>query len=191
MATLTASPTTSQNHAASRLLSHALGRAVLALTALFALSLSHAQAPAPDPVRVSLFGFIVTEATLDDGTVVEVFTEATSASPGQVIEYRISAEHVGEGERAVRRLILTGPLAAQVRYLPESALPVDGEWLLEVSLDGVTFAPGPLVREELDADGRPVLVEVDPVEYRALRWVLQRALEPGEEIAVRYRVVVL
>jgi len=156
-----------------------------------AVSWATAQQAEPDAVGVDLTAFVVTEVVDDDGTVSEVFTEAEAVFPGQVIEYRLIATNRSAGVIPAGRLTLVGPVPPETRYLAGSASPGGPDWRLEASLDGETFAEPPLFVMETDAEGREVAVEVDPGDYGALRWVLLRALQPGEEIVVSYRVVVL
>lgn len=149
-----------------------------------------AQAAQPEVVGVDLAAFVVSEETRDDGRVVETFTVAEAVFPGQVIEYRLLATNRSAAVIPAGRLVLVGPVPPQTRYLADSGT-VDGpDWRLEASLDGDTFAEPPLVVIETDADGREVEAEADPGTYRALRWVVLRALQPGEQLEFRYRVVV-
>ena len=143
-----------------------------------------------EPVTVALNAFVVTEVTLDDGTVVEEFAEAEAVFPGQVIEYRLIATNRSEAVLPAGRLTLVGPVPEQTRYVADSATASGPDRRLEASLDGEVFAEPPLLVTETDADGREVEVEVDPEDYRALRWVVLRPLQPGEELVLTYRVVV-
>ncbi len=149
-----------------------------------------AQSGGEEPVTVALAAYVVTEVTLDDGRVVEAFAEAEAVFPGQVIEYRLIATNRSEAVLPAGRLTLVGPVPEQTRYVADSATTSGPDGRLEVSLDGEVFAAQPLLVTETDAEGREVEVEVDPEGYRALRWVVLRSLQPGEELVVQYRVVV-
>ena len=149
-----------------------------------------AQQADPDPVSVELTAFVVTEVVLDDGRVTEEFAEAQAVFPGQVIEYRLTATNRSGAILPAGRLALVGPVPAETRYLADSATATGPDGRLEASLDGEAFAEPPLLVTETDAEGREVEVEADPGDYRALRWVVLRALQPDEEIVLRYRVVV-
>ena len=154
------------------------------------LALAQTQEAAPEAVEVALTAFVVTEVVLDDGSVTEAFAEAEAVFPGQVIEYRLIATNRSAAVLPAGRLTLVGPVPEQTRYLGDSAMATSADVRLEASLDGETFAVPPLFVVETDAEGREVEVEADHGDYRALRWVVLRALQPDEEIVLHYRVVV-
>ena len=158
------------------------------LCCAFAIALG--QEATPEAVGVEMVAFVVLEVRQDDGSTVESFVEAESVFPGQVIEYRLVATNRSGGELPAGRLTLVGPIPEPTLYVAESASPSGPEWRLEASLDGESFAEPPLLVVETDAEGREVEVEADPGDYRALRWVVLRPLQPDEEIVLRYRVVV-
>jgi uncharacterized repeat protein (TIGR01451 family) len=151
---------------------------------------AQAQPTESDDVGVQLAAFVVTEVVLADGTRSETFAEAEVVFPGQVIEYRLVATNRTAAVVAAGRLTLVGPVPASTRYVADSATAGGADSRLEASLDGETFAEPPLFVVETGADGREVEVEADPGDYRALRWVVLKALEPGEAISLHYRVVV-
>jgi hypothetical protein len=162
---------------------------VATVTWWFLLSWVTAQAPQPAPITVSLEAYLVTTVTQDDGTIVEEFTEAISAAPGDVIEYRLVAT-VHDAPVLAGTLSLVGPVPVETAYLRDTATDDETSGTLEVSLDGETFAVAPLFVTVTDAEGRDVEVEVDPSDYRALRWRVLRELAPGEALVLVYRVVV-
>jgi len=155
-----------------------------------AVTIALGQEVTPEEVAVELVALVVIEVTHDDGTSVESFMDAEMVFPGQVIEYRLVATNRSGALVPAGRLTLVGPVPESTWYLAESASPSGQDWRLEASLDGETFAEPPLFVVETDADGREVDVEAEPAEYRALRWVVLRALQPDKEIVLRYRVVV-
>ena len=163
---------------------------ILGLLLLVVFAWAQAQEAEPDPIAVELTAFVVTEVVRDDGSVIEEFAEAEAVFPGQVIEYRLSATNQTGAVLPGGRLTLVGPVPAQTRYVAGSATSAGAEWRLEASLDRESFAEPPLFVTETDAEGREIEVEADPGDYRALRWVVLRALQPDEEIVLHYRVVV-
>jgi len=154
------------------------------------LTWAQAQQAAPEVVGVALTAFVVTEVVLDDGSVTEAFAEAEAVFPGQVIEYRLIATNRSGAVLPAGRLTLVGPVPGQTRYLGGSATATGADVRLEASVDGETFDEPPLFVVETNAKNREVEVEADPGDYQALRWVVLRALQPDEEIVLRYRVVV-
>jgi len=151
---------------------------------------AQAQPAADDAVSVELAAYVVTEVVRDDGTRAEVFTETEAVFPGQVLEYRLVATNRSAAVLPGGRLTLVGPIPEPTRYLVDGTTATGPDVRLEASLDGEAFAEPPLMVVETDAQGREVELEADPGAYRALRWVVLRALQPGEEIVLRYRVVV-
>lgn len=162
----------------------------LAVSLLALCAWAQAQQAEAEPVGVELTAFVVTEVADGDGNPSEVFTEAEGVFPGQVIEYRLTATNRSGAVLPAGRLTLVGPVPRETRYLADSATATGPDGRLEASLDGANFAEPPLFVVETDAEGREVEVEAEPADYRALRWVVLRPLQPGEEIVLRYRVVV-
>lgn len=107
----------------------------------------------------------------------ETLVSAEKARPGEVLQYR--AVYRNDGTAAVRQLLATLPIPTGLEYLPSSAAPA----VVLASLDGKSYASVPLMRRERTADGREVLREVPPSEYRFLRWSLG-TLSPKESRAV-------
>jgi hypothetical protein len=104
--------------------------------------------------------------------------------PGDVVEYR--ATYVNQGDGAVRGLTATLPIPVDTHYLGLTATPAEA---VEASTDGVQFAPIPLVRKVVGADGRERWEPVPATEYRALRWRIGE-LAPNARHSVAARVVV-
>lgn len=130
--------------------------------------------------------YIVSLVTLDNGTREERFTAATSAIPGQVIEYRVFATNVGETTLPAGRVQVLGPVMDGMEFVPSSATPSSPRVLAEFSHDGTTFGTAPL----LVGTGQSRRV-VEPTEYRAVRWTLLEEMEPGQEEPFYYRVTLL
>lgn len=141
--------------------------------------------PAPaNPIELRSEIYIVSLVTLDDGTREERFTEATSAIPGQVIEYRVFATNVGETTLPAGRVQVIGPVMDGMEFVPGSATPSSERVLTEFSADGQEFGIAPLLVGTGDDRG-----VVEPTDYQAVRWTLLEALEPGQEEPFYYRVI--
>jgi uncharacterized repeat protein (TIGR01451 family) len=150
----------------------------MALGILLAPAIAPATAGAAGEVSVVL---TAQRVTLVDGR--ETKSPADEARPGDVIEYR--AEYVNGGDAPVQKLAATLPVPSGMEYLPRSAWPQ----VLFASLDGRTFEPVPLKRRVRLEDGREVMREVPPAEYRYLRWSLG-TLDVRQKRAVTARVQV-
>jgi uncharacterized repeat protein (TIGR01451 family) len=113
----------------------------------------------------------------------EAFASAVQARPGDVIEYR--AEYRNTGEHSVKQLAATLPVPRGMEYLPRTAVPS----VLLASTDGKNFAPVPLLRRVKLADGREVVREVAPADYRYLRWTIGTlGTRQSRTVAARVRV---
>ena len=108
----------------------------------------------------------------------ETFQEAKKASAGDVLEYRLTYENGTAG--AVKSLQATLPIPSGTTYVEGSARPA----AVQASLDGSTFAPVPLMRDEKQPDGKVRRVAVPVKEYRSLRWTV-----PTLEAAARTTLV--
>jgi len=106
---------------------------------------------------------------------------ATSARPGEVIEYQ--ARYTNTGSASAQRFAPQLPIPASLVYVSSSASP---EGVL-ASLDGKNFAPAPLMRVVKAADGTTKSVAVPLREYHVLRWQLG-TLAPGQSVTARARV---
>jgi len=105
---------------------------------------------------------------------------ATSARPGEVIEYQ--ARYTNTGGAPAQRFAPQLPVPASLVYVSSSALP-DG---VLASTDGKNFAPAPLMRMVKSADGTTKSVAIPLREYRVLRWQLG-TLAPGQSVTVKAR----
>ncbi len=138
------------------------------------------------PVTVSVEIFVVSQVTKDDGTKEERFTQADSARPGQVVEYRLHAKNVSDTTLPAGIVQITGPIPDGMQYVSNSATPSSDRVLTEFSADGgQTFSKPPVLVGE--GDQRKV---ADPGSYDAIRWSLLVAMEPGDEEPFFYRVTV-
>lgn len=135
-------------------------------------------APAKASVVPSLQAFKVTRQNEKD-----VFVPATSARPGDVIEYRAGYQNTSAAP--VRDLAATLPIPFGTAYLASSAAPSAAT----ASLDGRVFAPMPLKRTVKTAQGERTVV-VPLSQYRYVRWQIAQ-LAPGEtrRLTARVRVI--
>ena len=150
------------------------------LLGLFALAQDAEPAdPTDNPVSVRLEIYVVSEVGGE-----ERFTEATSARPGQLIEYRLFARNEGDTTLPGGTVVVTGPVLEGTRFVANSATPSSERILTEYSVDGAVFGEPPLV---LTSGATSRVAE--PAEYRAVRWTLLEPMEPDDEEAFVYRVL--
>ena len=143
-------------------------------------------APPANPIALRTEIYIVSLVTLDDGSREERFTAATSAIPGQIIEYRIFATNAGETTLPAGRVQVLGPVQDGMEFVAASATPSSERVLTEFSADGSQFGVPPILVGT--GDSRRV---VEPTEFKAVRWTLLVPMEPGQEEPFFYRVTLL
>jgi uncharacterized repeat protein (TIGR01451 family) len=140
-----------------------------------------------DEVSVATEIFVINQTTAADGSVSEEAKPATTARPGQIVEYRLVARNETDTTLPAGTVIITGPVPPGTTFVPESATPKDERILTEYSADGTNFADADSPILSGEGDNRSV---VDPAAYRAVRWTLLVPLEPAQEETFVYRVTV-
>ncbi len=111
----------------------------------------------------------------------EMAGPAASAKPGDVLEYVV--DYKNQGKSAARSLVVTLPLPTGTEYIPNSANPVASL----ASVDGIAYAPLPLMRKVKQADGKVIDQPVPYANYRFLRWA-GLDLAPGKNRRYTTRV---
>ncbi len=139
-----------------------------------------------DPLAYRLEIFVVSHVTRDDGTREERYTEASEARPGQMVEYRIFVENVSDTTLPAGLVQIRLPVPEGTEYVPNSATPSSDRVLTEFSADrGRSFSEPPVLIG--NDEQRSV---ADPTTYEEIRWTFFVELEPGQEEALVYRVIV-
>jgi uncharacterized repeat protein (TIGR01451 family) len=131
--------------------------------------------------------FVISQITGADGAVTEEAKPATTARPGQIVEYRLVARNETDTTLPAGTVVITGPVPSGTTFVPDSATPKSERILTEYSADGTNFtdADSPILSGS--GDNRGV---VDPTAYQAVRWTLLVPFEPGQEETFVYRVTV-
>ncbi len=106
---------------------------------------------------------------------------ATSAKPGDILEY--TATYRNSGDKDVRKLEVTLPIPEGTEYLPGETHPA-GAW---ASVDGKNFAPEPLRHRVSKPNGSQIDEAVALQDYRFLRWPPAN-LAAGATLECRARV---
>ena len=139
------------------------------------------------PVSVGVEAFVVSEVTSEDGNVEERFSAASTARPGQVVEYRLSVNNQEDTTLPAGTVVVTGPVPESTRYADGSATPTSERVLTEFTADGETYGEPPLTGS---SEGTGGLGDIAPSDYAAVRWTLLVPMEPAQEEVFTYRVVV-
>jgi uncharacterized repeat protein (TIGR01451 family) len=120
--------------------------------------------------------FLVNQTTDANGSVQEDLKPATEARPGQIVEYRLTARNETDTTLPAGAVSITGPVPDGTSFVADSATPTDERISTEYSTDGQAFA-----------DTTPTGANQT---FKAIRWTLLVALEPGQEETFVYRVTV-
>jgi uncharacterized repeat protein (TIGR01451 family) len=154
---------------------------LLALTS-FALAQTAKTKP-----ELKLESFLVITET-KDGKTTERFQAASSAEPGQILEYRVTASNNTEGP--VSSLNIELPIPKSTKYLEGSATNTPTVATLQASADNKrSFGAIPLKRKVIK-DGKTVEELVNPNDYTNLRWVLKAPLQAKANFVFKARVKV-
>jgi uncharacterized repeat protein (TIGR01451 family) len=134
---------------------------LLAIAFVLAAAPLHAQQPGPIDVRLE------SRKVIPAAEGKESFAPATTAKPGDVIEY--VATYRNTARQPISGLEATIPIPGNTEFIPGSARPDSAK----ASVDSRSWADMPLKRK-VRRDGREVDEQVAVREYRYLRWF------PGE-----------
>jgi|SRR5690625_76967 len=133
-----------------------------------------------NPIEVRVEIFVVSEVQGE-----EQFRQATTARPGQIVEYRFTATNRGPDTLPEGIVEVVGTVPNGTTFIPNSATPTSDRVLTEFSADGNEFTQEPV---SIESAGEREVVE--PEDYAAIRWTLMVPMEPGQEETFVYRVTV-
>jgi len=104
--------------------------------------------------------------------------------PGDEVIYFIEFENTGA--EAAENIVIRNPVPGHTRYKAGSAAGSDTG--ISYSIDGGNSydAPENLVMTEADGTTR----RASAADYTAIRWIYNKALQPGDKSSVEYRVVI-
>lgn len=157
------------------------------LTVLWLVTLATWVLAQDNPVAVRIESYIVDVITTEGGLRQETFIPATTARPGQVVEYRVFVTNRGNTTLPAGTVLVIGPIPEGTVYLDLSATPTSERLLTEFSADGGnTYMEPPVLLTAPDGTRRVA----EPSEYTAIRWTLLFPLEPNQEETLFYRVTV-
>ncbi|PID46107.1 MAG: hypothetical protein CSB47_05985 [Proteobacteria bacterium] len=113
---------------------------------------------------------------------------AKLTEPGQVIEYNLT--YSNQTKKTLSGLVVSGPIPANTRYVPDSAKTGVASELL-VSIDGgATFEREPVRRQQKMANGQLKTVIIPPEKYTNLRWKVKQPIAALGRQLYSYRVKV-
>ena len=154
-------------------------RLALLLVSLSLLGFAFAQEAAQNPIEIRTEIFLV---SVVQGN--EQLRPATTARPGQVVEYRITATNRSEETLPEGIVEIVGPVPEGTSYVPNSATPTSERILTEYSAPGSQeYSEEPVLLGE--GEDRQA---AEPESYDAVRWTLLVPMEPGDEETFFYRV---
>lgn len=131
------------------------------LCLLLQVGFVHAESVSKKEVEVLLQQFKVVKQGQS-----EMLEPVQRIKPGELIEYQVKYRNTSN--HALRQLNAILPIPKETEYVPDSAHPQN----VQASLDGLTYAPVPLVREVRLSNGEKQIRVVPTAEYRSLRWLI-------------------
>lgn len=115
----------------------------------------------------------------------ERLEEATSARPGQAVEYRVYAVNGSSQELQAGTVVVTVPVPPGTTFVANSARPASDDYLLEFSAPGADFMSPPVLVES--GGSRRT---ANQSEYTAVRWTLLTPMAAGQEEVFSFRVTI-
>lgn len=149
---------------------------------LLQMNFAHAEGPLAAASHVKSAVDVVLQqfkVTHQDG--IEKLKPVEHIKPGELIQYQATYSNVSTN--AVHQLLATLPIPSETEYLPGTAKPAG----VMASVDGTTYAPVPLRKKVLLANGKTVEQVIPVSEYRSLRWTIGD-LNAGQKTSVYARV---
>lgn len=127
----------------------------------------------------------IEESYVDErGNPAKRLVPAAKVVPGAEVVWTIVARNICTTPAG--DIAITNPIPEHTRYVDDSAFGPGTS--IEFSLDGASYAtPAALTVAGADGSRRPARAD----EYKHIRWVLPRPMNPSEQLTVRYRAVVL
>ena len=134
-----------------------------------------------NPIEIRTEIFLVSVVQGD-----EQLRPATTARPGQTVEYRITAINRSQETLPEGIVEIIGPIPEGTSFVPNSATPSSERILTEFSAPSSSeYSEEPVLLG--DGEDREV---AEPESYDAIRWTLLVPMEPGQEETFFYRVLV-
>ena len=159
---------------------------------------SEAQAPAENqnqdeadeagsPVEAVLEAFLVQTTANEDGTFQEELVSASTASPGDVLQYNTIYTNVSDSD--LIGLTANGQIPFGTSYLESSAI-ITSDAIFEVLVEAEEWQELPAYKTIITEEGNEVRVEASAEDYSQIRWLISNALEPEQTVRATYRVQV-
>jgi uncharacterized repeat protein (TIGR01451 family) len=108
--------------------------------------------------------------------------DADSVVPGDELRYTIQFTNNGSDVVDANSVVITNPIPENTEYLDDTAF--GSGTVIVYSLDGEAFA----APEALTVMDQGVEVSASAKEYRAIRWIFEPELKPGESSHVSFNV---
>ena len=142
---------------------------------------------AESPVEAVLEAFLVQTTANEDGTFQEELVSASTASPGDVLQYNTIYTNVSDID--LIGLTANGQIPMGTSYMESSAI-ITSDAIFEVLIEAEEWQELPAYKTIITAEGNEVRVEASAEDYTQIRWRISNALEPGQTVRATYRVQV-
>lgn len=154
----------------------------MTLAALLLSASAMAQDGATEPGRIELKNVVEKEQTVinEAGQETTQLVPADKVVPGDVLIYTVTYTNVGE--EVMENVVITNPIASQLRYVADSAFAPGAD--IEFSVDGgQQFGDFESLTVLRDGDTKPASLD----DLTHIRWTLRAELDPGAQGFARFR----
>jgi uncharacterized repeat protein (TIGR01451 family) len=142
---------------------------------------------AKSPVEAVLEAFLVQTTANEDGTFQEELVSASTASPGDILQYNTIYTNVSDID--LIGLTANGQIPMGTSYLESSAI-ITSDAIFEVLIEAEKWQELPAYKTIVTAEGNEERVEASAEDYTQIRWLISNALEPEQTVRATYRVQV-
>jgi len=153
---------------------------IMPVVLIFTAAIAHAEDGA---IRFSNNAFKQVISKAADGSIQYDYVEPKLVLPDDVILYEIKFENISD--QAVSNIVIDNPIANNSSYRGGSVTGDNTD--ITFSVDGKNFAAADALTVK-DASGKTW--QAKPEDYRAIRWVYNKPLKPGEVGKVTYKTTI-
>ena len=153
---------------------------ILPMVLIFTAAIAHAEDGA---IRFSNNAFKQVISKAADGSIQYDYVEPKLVLPDDVILYEIKFENISDQE--ISNIVINNPIANNSSYRGGSVTGKNTD--VTFSVDGKNFAAADALTVK-DSSGKTW--QAKPEDYKAIRWVYNKPLKPGEVGTVTYKTTI-
>lgn len=152
------------------------------LTVLLAFSFLSFFAVADGPLQNEMTAYVV----LVDESGKETLKQSDRAVPGQMIEYQLRYENIGES--LLRGITVSAPIPSSTKYVESSAQAPEQATMQASADNGRSYSELPVYVNRISEGGRVERVRAEEEDFTHIRWVLRDGLAAKQAELFSFRV---